>query len=87
MEVTRSCMTSWDIIVSIPGVGGRPPTTKDSGGDETARLREIGRLQLRWEDCVKRDVRKTGEADKWKEKAADRELEQCSCTRTSPTPL
>ena len=31
------------------------------------------RPQLRWEDCVKRDVRKTKDNKKWKEKATDRE--------------
>ena len=32
-----------------------------------------GTPQLRWEDCVKRDVRKAEEEDKWREKAVDRE--------------
>ena len=27
---------------------------------------------LRWEDCVKRDVRKTGEEGDWKKKTGDR---------------
>ena len=27
---------------------------------------------LRWEDCVKRDVRKTGEEEDWKKKTRDR---------------
>ena len=27
---------------------------------------------LRWEDCVKRDVKKPGEEEEWKKKARDR---------------
>ena len=35
--------------------------------------RKRGRLHLRWEDCLKRDVRKAEEDDKWREKAVNRE--------------
>ena len=42
-----------------------------------AELREQGRRRrgrpiLRWEDCVKRDVKKTGEDRNWKKKTGDR---------------
>ena len=42
-----------------------------------AELREPGRMRrgrprLRWEDCVKRDVKKTGEEGDWKKKTGDR---------------
>ena len=42
-----------------------------------AELREHGRRRrgrpiLRWEDCVKRDVKKTGEEGDWKKKTGDR---------------
>ena len=31
-----------------------------------------GGPRLRWEDCVKRDVRKAGEEEDWKKKTRDR---------------
>ena len=34
--------------------------------------RRLGRPMLRWEDCVKRDVRKAGEEEDWKKKTRDR---------------
>ena len=34
--------------------------------------RRRGRPRLRWEDCVKRDVKKTGEAGDWKKKTRDK---------------
>ena len=34
--------------------------------------RRRGRPRLRWEDCVKRDVKKTGEEGDWKKKTGDR---------------
>ena len=42
-----------------------------------AELREVGRRRrgrpmLRWEDCVKRDGKKTGEEGDWKKKTGDR---------------
>ena len=42
-----------------------------------AEIREEGRMRrgtprLIWEDCVKRDVKKTGEEEDWKKKTGDR---------------
>ena len=42
-----------------------------------AELREHGRRRqgrpsLRWEDCVKRDVRKAGKEEDWRKKTRDR---------------
>ena len=34
--------------------------------------RRRGRPRLRWEDCVKIDVKKTGEEGDWKKKTGDR---------------
>ena len=38
------------------------------GQDETREAMQ----RLRWEDCVKRDVKKTGEEGDWKKKTGDR---------------
>ena len=35
--------------------------------------RKQGRPQLRWEDCVNRDLRKAKEEEKWREKANNRD--------------
>ena len=36
-------------------------------------FRKRGRLQLIWEDCVKRDLRKAKEEEKWRENANNRD--------------
>ena len=41
-------------------------------GDFTFVYRRRGRPRLRWEDCVKRDVKKAGEEGDWKKKTQDR---------------
>ena len=45
----------------------RAETKKQEGS------RKRGRPQLRWEDCVKRDLRKAEEEEKWREKANNRD--------------
>ena len=49
----------------------------DSLPKRAAEVREQGRMRrgrprMRWEDCVKRDVRKAGEEEDWKKKTRDR---------------
>ena len=36
--------------------------------------RKRGSQQLSWEDCVRRDTRRSGEDKRWRERAADRKL-------------
>ena len=45
--------------------------------------RKRGRPQLIWEDCVKRDLRKAEEEEKWREKANNRN--QCKQYKRSRT--
>ena len=44
----------------------RAPELRDEG------RRRRWRPRLRWEDCVKRDVKKAGEEEDWKKKTGDR---------------
>ena len=48
----------------------RPAELREQG------RRRRGRPRLRWEDCVKRDVRKTGEEGDWKKKTRQRRVEK-----------
>ena len=48
-----------------------PPKRSETKKQEGCRKR--GRPQLRWEDCVKRDLRKAEEEEKWREKANNRD--------------
>ena len=50
------------------GTGGDGTTNKDSRGGETVRAPEKERPQLKWEDCVKRDVRKADRDEQLRER-------------------
>ena len=49
---------------------GRLPKRASELREQSRRRR--GRPRLRWEDCVKRDVKKAGEEGDWKKKTQDR---------------
>ena len=52
-------------------IDGRLPKKSEAKKQEGCRKR--GRPQLRWDDCVKRDLRKAEEEEKWREKANNRD--------------
>ena len=45
------------------GKNGCRQTSKESRGGKTSRTQERGRPQVRWEDCVRRDMKRSGEDD------------------------
>ena len=60
---TKACM----VRMKDEKLPKRSETIKHDG------CRKRGRPQLRWEDCVKRDLRKAEEEEKWREKANNRD--------------
>ena len=61
-KVVKSRM-KWTGHMKDDRLAKRSETKKQEG------FRKRGRPQLRWEDCVKRDLRKAEEEEKWREKA------------------
>ena len=70
-----ACKTGWDAMQSNMKIGekqdemGRPTgkngcrqTSKEGRGGETSRTQEK-RPQLRWDDCVRRDIKRSGEVE------------------------
>ena len=58
----------WNIIRLKDEITGK------SGYKETRRLPKTRKTKVRWEDCVKRDLRKTEDEHKRRENDNDREL-------------
>ena len=54
------------------GQNERWEITEKIRDNEARWLQKSVRPQLRWEDCVKRDLRKAEEEEKWREKANNR---------------
>ena len=48
--------------------------TRKENREKHQGRRETGRPHLRWENCVRRDMRRSGEDERWREEAADRKL-------------
>ena len=56
------------------GKDGCRQTSKDSRGEKTSRTQERRKTQLRWKDCMRRDMRRSGEDDRLREGGSDRKL-------------
>ena len=75
---TRACIVG-KIVNSRMKLAGHMVRMKDDKLPKRAQKkkqegsRKRGKPQLRWEDCVKRDVRKAEEEEKWREKANNRD--------------
>ena len=54
------------------GVDGKERMAKRADRLREQDRRKRGRLRLRWEDCVRRDIRKIGLVGEWSELAEDR---------------
>ena len=66
---TKACIVGK--IVNSRMKDGKLPKRAETKKQEGSRKR--GRPHLRWEDCVKRDLRKAEEEEKWREKANNRD--------------
>ena len=54
------------------GVDGKERMAKRADRLREQARRKRGRLRLRWEDCVRRDIRKVAVVGEWREFAEDR---------------
>ena len=69
LKIVKSRMT-WTghmVRMKYDKLPKRSETKKQEG------FRKRGRPHIRWEDCVKRDLRKTEEEENWSDKASNRE--------------
>ena len=74
---TKDC-TVGKIVKSRMKWAGHMVRMKDERSPERCERKKLegcrkrGRPQLRWEDCVERDLRKAEEEEKWRDKASNR---------------
>ena len=47
------------------GKNGYKQASKESRGGKTSKTQEKGKAKLRWEDCVRRDMRRSGEDERY----------------------
>ena len=80
MTQTESAMGKIDFLSRMMWAGPLVQMEEDRLPKRAEAVKQRGRMKgsrpqchVRWEDCVKRDVRKVEEAAKWRLKAADRE--------------
>ena len=74
MQPNRTIGEKQDEMGRSLGKDGCRQTSKESRGGKTSRAQEKGTPQLRWEDCVERDMRRLVEDERWRDRAADRKL-------------
>ena len=58
------------------GKDGCRHTSEESGreGEKTSRMQEKGNEQLRSKDCMRWDMRRSGEDERWERGAADKKV-------------
>ena len=74
MQPNRKIGEKQDEMGRFLGKNGCKKTSKDSRGGKTSRTQKREIPQLRWEDCVRRDMRRSGEDERGREGDADRKL-------------
>ena len=74
MQPNRKIGEKQDEMGRPLGKNGCKQTSKRAEVEKHQGRRKRGRPQLRWEDSVRRDMRRSGEDERCREGAADRKL-------------
>ena len=74
MQPNRKIGEKQDEMGRPLGKNGCKQTSKESRSGKKQGRRKSGRPQLRWEDCMRRDMRRSEEDKRRREGAADRKL-------------
>ena len=72
MQPNRKIGEKQDEMGRPLGKNGCKQTSRESRGGKHQGRRKRGRPQLRWEDCVRRDMGRSGKEERWREGAADK---------------
>ena len=74
MQYNRKIGEKQDEMGRPLGKDGCRQTSKESRGGKTSRTQEKGKATSEMGNCVRRDMRRSGEDERWREGAADRKL-------------